>query len=202
MLGLTQSYYSDPNASLYDFGSFPLNFFGRQPSNFSPIALSATFSPSEKTSVTSRLDWDDRAGEFQSIRLNGQYSLRSWLDVNGGWSQRKFSFFPDRPDKFFNASTSFRTRGNRFGGTYAFYYDIGRSVMMDQRIVGFYNAQCCGVVVEYQQFNYPRFSTFAVPQDRRFNIGFTLAGLGTFSNFLGAFGGNTGGGGGFGGRSF
>lgn len=203
VVGLTQSYYSDPNASLYDFGAFPLNFFGREPSNFSPIALSATFSPSEKTSVTSRLDWDDRAGEFQSIRLNGQYALREWLDVNGGWSQRKFSFFPDRPDKFFNASTSFRTRGNRFGGTYAFYYDIGRSVMMDQRIVGFYNAQCCGVVVEYQQFNYPQFSTFAVPQDRRFNIGFTLAGLGTFSNFLGAFGGNTGGaGGGFGARSY
>ena len=64
--------------------------------------------------------------------------------------------------------------------------------LMDQRIVGYYNAQCCGVVVEYQQYNYPQYSTYAVPQDHRFNIGFTLAGLGTFSNFLGAFGGNTG----------
>jgi len=27
-----------------------------------------------------------------------------------------------------------------------------------------------------------------VPQDRRFNISFTLAGLGSFSNVLGAFG--------------
>ena len=33
-------------------------------------------------------------------------------------------------------------------------------------------------------------------------FGFTLAGLGTFSNFLGAFGGNTGTSGGFGNRSF
>ncbi|WP_239490373.1 LPS-assembly protein LptD [Luteitalea sp. TBR-22] len=201
-LGITQSYYSDPRASLYDFGAYPLNYFGRLPSNFSPINFSAQFSPNPRTNVTTRLDWDDRAGEFQSIRLNGQYGLREWLDVSGGWSQRKFSFFPDRPDKFFNASTTFKTRANRFGGTYAFYYDIGRSVMMDQRIVGYYNAQCCGVVVEFQQYNFPQYSTFAVPQDRRFNIGFTLAGLGTFSNFLGAFGGNTGRTGSFGSRSF
>ncbi len=201
-VGITQSYYSDPRASLYDFSSYPLNYFGREPSNFSPINLSANYAPTERTSVTTRLDWDDRAGEFQSIRLNGQYGLKEWLDVSGGWSQRKFSFFPDRPDKFFNASTSVKTRGNRFGGTYAFYYDIGRSVMLDQRIVGYYNAQCCGIVVEYQQYNFPQYSAFAVTQDRRFNIGFTLAGLGTFSNFLGAFGGNTGQGGGFGARPF
>jgi LPS-assembly protein len=202
VVGVTQSYYSDPRASLYDFSSYPLNYFGREPSNFSPINLSAAYSPGEKTSLSTRLDWDDRAGEFQSIRLNGTYSLREWLAVSGGWSQRKFSFFPDRPDKFFNTSTTVRSAGNRFGGTYAFYYDIGRSVMMDQRIVGYYNAQCCGIVVEYQQYNFPQFSTFAVPQDRRFNIGFTLAGLGTFSNFLGAFGGNTGASGGFGARPF
>ncbi len=201
-IGITQSYYSDPQASLYDFSSYPLNYFGREPSNFSPINFSANFAPDERTSLTARLDWDDRAGEFQSIRLNGSYGLREWLELSGGWSQRKFSFYPDRPDKFFNTSTTVRTRGNRLGGTYAFYYDIGRSTMLDQRIVGYYNAQCCGLVVEFQQYNYPQFSSFAVPQDRRFNIGFTLAGLGTFSNFLGAFGGNTGQGGGFGARPF
>ncbi len=202
-IGITQSYYSDPNASLYDFSSYPLNYFGREPSKFSPINLSANFSPNPRTNLTTRLDWDDRAGEFQSIRLNGTYGLREWLDVNGGWSQRKFSFDPTRPDKFFNASTTVKTRGNRLGGTYAFYYDIGRSTMLDQRIVGYYNAQCCGIVIEYQAYNFPQYSSYVVPQDRRFNIGFTLAGLGTFSNFLGAFGGNSGGqSGGFGSRSF
>ena len=35
----------------------------------------------------------------------------------------------------------------------------------------------------------PATSGFAVPQDRRFNLSFTLAGIGTFSNFFGAFGG-------------
>ncbi len=202
-VSVTQSYYSDPRASQYDFAQFPLNYFGRAPSNFSPIAIGANYSPSEATSVSARIDYDNDAREFQSIRLNGNYAVSDVLNVTGGWSQRKFSFQPDRPDKYFNASTSVRAKGNRFGGTYAFYYDIGRSTMLDQRIVGYYNAQCCGIVFEYQQYNFPQFSTFAVPQDRRFNIGFTLAGLGTFSNFLGAFGGNTGTGGGFsGGRAF
>jgi hypothetical protein len=54
-----------------------------------------------------------------------------------------------------------------------------------------YNAQCCGIVFEYQTYDFPRFDPrFAVPRDRRINIGFTLAGVGTFSNLLGAFGGN------------
>ncbi len=198
-VSVTQSYYTDPRASQLDFAQFPLNFFGRAPSNFSPIAVGANFSPSEATSVSARLDYDNDIKEFQSIRLNGNYALSDVLSVSGGWSQRKFSAFPDRPDKFFNASTTVRTKGNRFGSTYAFYYDIGRETMLDQRIVGYYNAQCCGIVIEYQQYNFPQFASFAVPQDRRFNIGFTLAGLGTFSNFLGAFGGNTGGAGGFGG---
>ena len=32
---------------------------------------------------------------------------------------------------------------------------------------------------------------FLLPQDRRFNMSFTLAGVGSFSNFFGAFGGGT-----------
>ena len=39
--------------------------------------------------------------------------------------------------------------------------------------------------------NFPSSSAYPVPQDNRFNISFTLAGLGTFSNFFGALGGGT-----------
>ena len=56
----------------------------------------------------------------------------------------------------------------------------------------FYNAQCCGVSFEYQAFNYPaNDGHFFVPKDRRFNMSFTLAGVGSFSNFFGAFGGGS-----------
>ena len=56
-------------------------------------------------------------------------------------------------------------------------------------MLGSYMAQCCGFQVEYQQFNYPESVGIPLPSDRRVNFGFVLAGLGTFSNFFGAFGG-------------
>ena len=58
----------------------------------------------------------------------------------------------------------------------------------------FYNAQCCGVAFEFQTFNFSGYYYYPgyrppVTVDRRFAISFTLAGLGTFSNFFGALGG-------------
>jgi hypothetical protein len=53
-----------------------------------------------------------------------------------------------------------------------------------------YLAQCCGLTMEFQKFNYASLGVnIANPSDVRFNFGFILAGLGTFSNFFGAFGG-------------
>ena len=58
--------------------------------------------------------------------------------------------------------------------------------MLQQRMTGFYNAQCCGLAVEYQTVNY----AFSVlPPDHRFFLSFTLAGLGNFSPFNGALSG-------------
>ena len=54
-----------------------------------------------------------------------------------------------------------------------------------------YLAQCCGLTMEFQKYNYASFgSNLAIPTDIRFHVGFILAGLGTFSNFFGAFGGS------------
>jgi hypothetical protein len=70
-------------------------------------------------------------------------------------------------------------------------WDITHSTIVTQNVMSTYMAQCCGLQLEFQKFNYPRsLSAFPVPSDRRFNISFVLAGLGTFSNFFGAFGGN------------
>ena len=44
---------------------------------------------------------------------------------------------------------------------------------------------------EYQAFNYPEHDQLPDAKDRRFNMSFTLAGVGSFSNFFGAFGGGT-----------
>ena len=86
-----------------------------------------------------------------------------------------------------------RTSGckqSTFGGIVTFNYDIARSTLLNQRYVGFYNAQCCGVSVRIPVLQLSE-QPEPVPAaaDRRFNMSFTLAGVGSFSNFFGAFGG-------------
>ncbi len=66
----------------------------------------------------------------------------------------------------------------------------GSDIFLQQRYAAFYNAQCCGIAVEYQTFNFAgSFAGLGITQDKRFNLSFTLAGIGTFSNLFGAFGG-------------
>ena len=61
--------------------------------------------------------------------------------------------------------------------------------MLQQRISGFYNAQCCGIAFEYQRYNFGGYVGLPDPADHRFFLSFTLAGLGNFSPFNGAMSG-------------
>ena len=58
--------------------------------------------------------------------------------------------------------------------------------------MGYYNAQCCGFALEFQQYNLTGISSSPVPADSRFNFTITLAGIGSFSNPFGAMGGGSG----------
>jgi lipopolysaccharide assembly outer membrane protein LptD (OstA) len=78
-------------------------------------------------------------------------------------------------------------------GFYQFNYDLKRQVFVQQRLSVAYNTQCCGIAAEYQSFNYATGGlVIGVPKDRRFNLSFTLAGIGSFSNLFGSFGGQQG----------
>ena len=79
-------------------------------------------------------------------------------------------------------------------GAYTMTWDIGRSEILNQSIGMSYLAQCCGIQAEFQKFNYQPGSgltSFGVSADRRFNVSLVLAGLGSISNFFGAFGGTS-----------
>ena len=96
------------------------------------------------------------------------------------------------PDSYFSGSTSLSSPNGHFTGTYALSWDITRSTIVTQNVLATYMAQCCGLQIEFQKFNFPQGSSaFPIASDRRINMSFVLAGLGTFSNFFGAFGGNT-----------
>jgi len=92
-------------------------------------------------------------------------------------------------DQSINAQTSVHTSTNRVGGIYSFNYDILHKSLLQQRLSGFYNAQCCGIAFEYQTVNYGALSNAPITSDHRFFMSFTLAGLGNFSPFNGALGG-------------
>ena len=81
-------------------------------------------------------------------------------NVTGGWTRQAFTQTTQtgaviEANNFVNAASDFRLQAEPIGGSVTFNYDIARSTLLNQRYVGFYNAQCCGVQFEYQSFNYP-----------------------------------------------
>ncbi|HVL67249.1 MAG TPA: putative LPS assembly protein LptD [Vicinamibacterales bacterium] len=190
---LSQSYYTDQNAARFD-RNFDAGFGSVRNSKFTPVAVLARVSPTDRVQGQFRTEWDHRVRALRTLSAGGSFSNGSWFESAAGWSMRRH--IPELPDfsearatHALNASTTLRTLSNRFGTSYAFHYDFKRDYFTEQRILGYYNAQCCGVAVEWQTWNLQGVAGVAVPQDRRFNVSFTLAGIGTFSNFLGALSG-------------
>jgi LPS-assembly protein len=187
-VSLFQTYYTDARASLYD-PSYATSFQGAEASNFSPVTFQVRAMPTAEVNGSLRMEYDQNIGAMASLRANGTYS-KGGVQVFGGWSQRRYNEL--RQDSYLNTGTNLTLLEGRVGGQYVFDYDFTRDHVLQQRIVGFYNAQCCGVTVEFQKYNFPTYDPrFPVPNDRRFTISFTLAGIGTFANPLGMFGGGT-----------
>ena len=136
-----------------------------------------------------RMEYDTttRVNRLQGLALNGTVNT-AHVQAGGGWSHRRFGV--GDATSFIQSSTTVKTTTNTLGGTFSFNYDIRRSNLLQHRWTGYYNAQCCGVVVEYQEYNFGGVNLQGIPsKDRRFNLSFSLAGVGSFSNLFGAFGG-------------
>jgi LPS-assembly protein len=195
---LSQSYHTNPNATQYDL-NFQSSFTSRKATNYTPVKLQVRSSPTERVQAEFGTEWDPTTHALTSMTASGTFRQSDWLDGSAGWSQRRFiqnlpGFNdPNRADQYLNANVNVRGLRNRLGGSYVFHYDLRNDRFLNQRWVAYYNAQCCGVGFEYQSYNLAgSFARVTVPQDRRFNISFTLAGIGTFSNLFGAFGGQQG----------
>ena len=193
---LNQSYYTDDRAAQYD-RRFSTSFNRTGLNNFSPVSLTVRSAPTNTLSASLRTEFDSKFKAFRTFSAEGTYEHAGWIATSWGWSQRRFienlpGFNdPNFLDHYINSSTSVRNRSNTLGGAYRFNYDIMGGSFLQQRLLVYYNAQCCGVSVEYQTFNFGGLfgrSRVPFPQDKRFNLSFTLAGLGTFANVFGAFG--------------
>jgi LPS-assembly protein len=198
MVNIGQTYYSQETAAQYD-QNYQTSFTSRKNSKVSPIALTARTSPVEGLQAEFRTEYDTKVKSLLTISASGSYIRGDWLQASAGWSQRRFVQSlpgfndPNRADQYVNAAANLRGFRNRIGGTYTFNYDLLNDRFLQQRWMAYYNAQCCGIGFEYQTYNLQgSLVAIGVPQDRRFNISFTLAGVGTFSNLFGAFGGQQG----------
>ena len=191
-VGLSQSYYTDARAAQFDRA---FQSFGSNASKFTPVALTARIAPTLGIQGNFRAEFDPKVHAVRTIAANGGFSSGNWLRADAGWSQRRFikdlpGFEETSSSNYLNASTNLRTSRNNFGGIYSFHYDLKNDEFLQQRYMAYYNAQCCGVAIEWQSFNLQgSFAGFGVQQDHRFNISFTLAGIGAVPNFLGAMSG-------------
>jgi LPS-assembly protein len=195
-VGISQTYHTDELASAVDRLYQSSNYSGTlKPTHLSPIAIQVHASPTTSTDATFRTEYDTQVHALRTLAANGGLSL-GWVIESAGWSVNRFipGFNSEAAaTHYLNSSTAVRKPGNAFAATYQFNFDVKNTSFLNQRIIAHYNSQCCGIAVEYQKFNFgTRAGLVGVPKDHRFNLSFTLAGIGTFSDLFGAFGGQQG----------
>jgi LPS-assembly protein len=184
-IGVQQTYYTNPEASRWDY-QYQVSTSRARPVDLSPIAVTTRLAPNASISANSRLEYDVTGLGLQVLSFGGSVSSTA-TSANATFSRVVYS--PSSKTSVLAVSDTLRFLQGRATGTYSLSWDLERSYVVSQSVTGSYLAQCCGLQVEYQQYNFPDLIGFPVSADRRLNFGFVLAGLGTFSNFFGAFGG-------------
>ena len=177
-VGVQETYYSNPLAARYD--STYQSLSGQRSADFSPISVTARISPTMLFDANSRLEYDVSGHGLTSVSSGGTLNMPS-SSANVTFSHSTYS------GDFISGGATLRWLDSRATLAYSVYWNITQSFIQSQHIGVNYLAQCCGLQVELQKYNYS--SGSPLPSDTRFNFGFVLAGLGTFSNFFGAFGG-------------
>jgi hypothetical protein len=190
---LTQTYHTVAAATAVDPGYSSGNN-GDEDNHFLPLALNVRAQPTTEFNASARAEFDSRYKELRQIDVSANYAWSSQLQVNAGWHKRAFiaelrDFSnPNQLNHSVDAASTVRTRDNKYGAIYNVTYDLLRTTLLQQRISGFYNAQCCGLAFEFQKFQFGA-GTGTITSDHRFFMSFTLAGLGNFSPFNGALSG-------------
>lgn len=187
---LQQTYYTQPRAGVFDVTYASASRLSGK-GNYSPVALSARATPRTGVSTTARMEFDPDSGTPISTSLQESIGPLRGLSITTDISRVVRQITKTAPQIF---DTVIRAGGQFTGhamrASYSLTRDMARGYNVQQSVGWSYNAQCCGVAVDYQAFNYPIVSgLFPIASDRRIHFSVVLAGLGTFQNFFGAFGG-------------
>jgi LPS-assembly protein len=191
-----QTYYSDALAASYD-AQYQSSFNGLYaylppPSKLSPVSARVNLTPVPRLTGGFGLEYDTQFGAVRSYTASATVTS-TVFDFNGSWSKRQLIpglqgyNTPESADQFLSLRTGIKQPSGGASAMYSTTYDVSRSRLLQQRISGMFNAQCCGVAFDYSVTN---LSHLGRRDDKRFTFSFTLAGLGSFTNLLGVFGQN------------
>ena len=186
-VGIQQTYYVTERASLNDT-EYVSNDYRSRSVDLSDVAVDIKLTPGERLDSTTRFEYDVHGEGLHVFTTAGTLSLG---DSSSTINYSRYRKRPtSKPESSMTWSSSMSFLEGRARGAYALTWDIGRAGILNQSVGLSYLAQCCGIQAEFQKFKFPQSSSdFPIASDRRFNVSFVLAGLGTFSNFFGAFGG-------------
>ncbi|HEY7818523.1 MAG TPA: LPS assembly protein LptD, partial [Vicinamibacteria bacterium] len=175
---LSQRYFFDANASLYDT-QFSTPYFtpNGTPSNYSPITSRFNFKPSRSLTASWNLDYDINFKAVRSASTAGNFS-GEWGSIRGVWTRRNI---PDqnivrssfRVGGTYNLTASLRTN-------FETSYDWSLKILRHMRAGIEYNVQCCGFLFDYNRYNFGGFR-----DENTFRFGITLANIGSFGTSLG-----------------
>ena len=185
-VGLQQTSYSNPEASLYD-PTYSSAMGGATGQKLSPVAVTARVSPTATFDGNARAEYDMIDG-LQSLSTGAAINYRAG-DVVLNYSRqrpRSLAAHEQLPDGIDSRRAAAESRDRHL------FAQLGHRPLVHRqpRDCRSYMAQCCGIQAEFQRYNYPSELGLPISADKRFNLAFVLAGVGTFSNFFGAFGGN------------
>src|SRR5690606_15852107 len=152
---------TDEAASQFD-NQYSYSLFQRRPNSFSTISLVARGRPTDTLGLDFRMEYDPVAGPIDpnnpaagnsptlvGLGMNG--SIRTGpVEASAGWNKQNYGGFNQfQSNHYVQQSTTLRLLDNRVGATIQFNYDIGRSMLLQQRYIANYSAQCCGISFEY-----------------------------------------------------
>ena len=185
-VSMTQSYYTDPFASQFD-SSYQSSHRRRDQLVFADRASSPA--PTDTfTTGQLRMEFDHQDFALRTIQANGSSNYRTAQVERRLEPRRIYTTAPSQHT--LNASTTRelrareeRRQSTRSTGTSA------RGYILQQRWMGFYNAQCCGLAWNTSGSSFPPSSLPAFRRTAGSISRSRLAGVGSFSNFFGAFGG-------------
>lgn len=188
--GIQQTYYSNPLSSQTDTNYVSASYH-RKAADLSDVALNVRVTPRNGIDANTKFEYDVQGKGLQVIT---QAVSAAWGSAASGTSTATFSFSRIQPESSktptgsFGGGTMLSFLQGRVKSGYSLTWDIAQAALLNQAVSLSYLAQCCGIQADFQKYKYPQ-AIGPIASDRRFNVSFVLAGLGTFSNFFGAFGG-------------